>query len=64
MECQIAKTPEFPTLVCYKMQEPKLQKTKERWVQENKKTAREYLEYVVVVMSVSLRTISGLSLSS
>ena len=49
MECQIAKTPEFPTLVCYKMQEPKLQKTKERWVQENKKTAREFLEYVVDV---------------
>ena len=50
MDIETEKAPEFPALIYCKMKEPKLEKTKERWAQENKATARQFLEYVVDVV--------------
>ena len=50
MDIETEKAPEFPALIYRRMKEPKLEKTKERWAQENKATARQFLEYVVDVL--------------
>jgi len=35
MDIETEKAPEFPALIYRKMKEPKLEKTKERWAQDN-----------------------------